>query len=207
MKSSPTFTFDGIEETLQLVERKYSDNSNSWSFIFQFDSRHPGYGDRNGQILVELITPHQVVIVTNYDGVKSAVMDGKWDLIKQQIVNEETVMADTTTNPVPYDSDLEDLVDQAKEDLSIRLSISSQQIGVIEANTVVWPDASIGCPQPDMRYKQVPVDGVLIRLQAGGKVYEYHSGGTRSLFLCEQPLELQKDVTPQIDLVPPDPSD
>jgi hypothetical protein len=116
-------------------------------------------------------------------------------------------MADITTNPTPHDPDLEDLIDLAKEDLSIRLSISSRQIDVVEAKSVVWPDASIGCPQPDMRYKQVPVDGVLVRLEAGGKVYEYHSGGNQSLFLCEQPIGSQKDITPQIDLVPPNPSD
>ena len=202
--NSPTFTFDGIEETVQLVETQYSDKDNSWQFIFRFDSRHSGYGDRNSQILAEVTTPHEAIIITDYNGVKSAIMDGKWDMIKQQITDEEVVMSDTTTNPVPYDSNLEDLVKQAKEDLSIRLSISSQQIEVIEAKAVVWPDASLGCPLPNMRYKQVPVDGCLIRLLIGEEVYEYHSGGTRGLFLCEQILQSQKDTPPQIDLVPPD---
>ena len=128
--NSPTFTFDGIEGTLQLVETQYSDGDNSWQFIFQFESRHSGYGDRNDQIIAEVITTHEVVIISNYDGVKSAIMDGKWDMIKQQIIDEETDMPDTTTNPVPYD--LEDLVTQAKEDLSKRLSIPSRQIEVIE---------------------------------------------------------------------------
>ena len=202
--NSPTFTFDGIEDTLQLLEMQYSDKENFWQFAFQFDSRHSGYGDRSGQILTEVITPHKVVIVTNYDGVTSAVMDGEWDMIKQQIIDEEMVMPDSTTNPIPYDPALEELVNKAMEDLSIRLSISSQQIEVIEAKSVVWPDASIGCPQPDMKYIQVQVDGVLIRLQANAKSYEYHSGGSRGLFLCEQILQSQKDTPPQIDLVPPD---
>ena len=79
---------------------------------------------------------------------------------------------------------MENLVIQAKEDLAHRLSIPIDQIEVLEAKSVVWPDASLGCPQPGMRYKQVPVDGALIRLQTNGQVHEYHSGGGRGLFLC-----------------------
>jgi len=73
---------------------------------------------------------------------------------------------------------------QAQKDLAHRLSVPIDQIEVLEAKSVVWPDASLGCPQRGMRYKQVPVDGVLIRLQAHGQVHEYHGGGRRGLFLC-----------------------
>jgi len=39
-----------------------------------------------------------------------------------------------------------------------------------------------------MVYPQVPVDGALIELSAGGKVYRYHSGGSRVPFLCENTI-------------------
>jgi hypothetical protein len=45
-----------------------------------------------------------------------------------------------------------------------------------------------------MAYKQIPYDGALIILQAQEKAYEYHSGGSRGLFLCEK---VYKDPTPQ----------
>lgn len=93
-------------------------------------------------------------------------------------------MPGTPTNSTPYSSDIKNLVIQAKEDLAARLSVPIGQIEVLEARSVVWTDASLGCPQPGMRYKQVQVDGVLIRLQANEQVYEYHSGGNRGLFLC-----------------------
>jgi hypothetical protein len=43
------------------------------------------------------------------------------------------------------------------------------------------------------------VDGALMRLRSGGKVYEYHSGGTRAPFLCEHPAPAPKrpSETPQ----------
>lgn len=185
VSSRPTFSFDGIQGTLQLVETLYPDSKNAWQFVFQFESRHPGYGDRSGQILAQLVTPHEAVITIEYGEVKSALMDEKWDMMEQQILNEEETVPDTPTSSTPYDSDLENLVTQAKEDLAGRLSIPIDQIEVLDARSVVWPDASLGCPQPDMRYKQVQVDGALIRLQAEGQVYEYHSGGSRGLFLCQ----------------------
>lgn len=93
------------------------------------------------------------------------------------------------------------LVEQAKEDLAERLGIETAAIELLSFEEVVWPDSSLGCPQPGMRYKQVPYDGALIRLSALGKVYDYHSGGSRGVFLCEQAIQANKNPLP-IDIVP-----
>ena len=87
--------------------------------------------------------------------------------------------------PLPDDAGLRDLIDKAKTDLAGRLTVSVNEITLVEAISVVWPDASLGCPQPGMVYIQVPEDGLLIRLQVGGQIYPYHSGGFRDPFLCE----------------------
>jgi hypothetical protein len=115
-------------------------------------------------------------------------------------IPEEEIVTNQPTMPSALDPGLEPLLEQAKEDLAQRLSVPIDQIEVLEAELVVWPDASLGCPQPGMRYRQVPMDGALIRLQAEGQVYEYHSGGSRGLFLCEQPLKQQTDPPPSLDL-------
>jgi len=78
------------------------------------------------------------------------------------------------------------LVQAAIEDLATRLSLPSEQVEVAEARTVAWPDASLGDPQPEMAYAQVPVEGLLIRLRMGRDLYFYHSGGNVPPFLCEQ---------------------
>ena len=80
---------------------------------------------------------------------------------------------------------MQSLIEKAKEDLAQHLTVATTEINLVEAREVVWPDASLGCPQPGMKYKQVPEDGALIVLQAQGTVYEYHNGGSRGLFLCE----------------------
>lgn len=53
---------------------------------------------------------------------------------------------------------------------------------------VVWPDASLGCPQPDMFYAQVMTDGSVIELEHDGRYYRYHTGGSQGPFICPQPL-------------------
>jgi hypothetical protein len=99
----------------------------------------------------------------------------------------------------PVSPGLESLIEKAKEELAQKLSIQIAQIELVEAKEVVWPDASIGCPQPGMRYIQVPYDGALIILEAQGDTFEYHVGGNRGLFLCEK---VYKDLNtpPKIDI-------
>ncbi len=100
------------------------------------------------------------------------------------------------------------LVLKAVEDLAGRLSVDVGEIGVLEVQEAIWPDSSLGCPQPGMAYKQVPEDGLLIRLDVGGQLYEYHSSGMRDPFLCEQTIkvkppaikfDLTKTIPPPVD--------
>jgi hypothetical protein len=106
------------------------------------------------------------------------------------------------TSPETIDQNDNPLVLQAKEDLAKRLGVQIAEIELLNYQEVVWPDASLGCPQPGMAYTQVPQDGTLIRLQAKDKIHNYHSGGNRDVFLCEQNFKSGKD-DPQINIIPP----
>lgn len=77
-------------------------------------------------------------------------------------------------------------VEIAKADLARRRAVAPDTIRVVEVRDVIWPDRGLGCPQPGMGYNQVQVDGLLIRLESGGQIFEYHSGGSKAPFLCEQ---------------------
>ncbi len=78
------------------------------------------------------------------------------------------------------------LVQKAVEDLSQRLGLDPQQIRLLSVEDVQWRDSSLGCPKPGMNYLMVITPGHLIRLEAEGQVYEYHTDEKRVIY-CENP--------------------
>ena len=94
---------------------------------------------------------------------------------------------------------LEPLIQQASDDLAKRLNVRVESIKALRAESTIWPDSSLGCPQPGMAYLQVPEDGALIVLQVDGALYEYHNGGSRGLFLCEKNVK-DPNPPPQLDI-------
>jgi hypothetical protein len=88
--------------------------------------------------------------------------------------------------PTPLSGSIAQIVDTARADLAQRLSVDVAQVSLVGAWEVTWPDGSLGCPKIGILYTQALVDGMRIRLRAGEQEYEYHSGGNRPPFLCEQ---------------------
>jgi hypothetical protein len=79
------------------------------------------------------------------------------------------------------------LIERVKVDLAQRLSIPASQIKTMEAKEVSWPDASLGCPQPDITYAQIPTPGYLVVLEYAGNNYEYHASIRGAILYCENP--------------------
>ena len=85
VKNSPTFKFDGIPETLKLSDTVHvNDNI---QYIFEFDCRHAGYGDRTGQVLAQVIEHHVAMIIVKNGQVISGIIDARWDMIHQMDLN------------------------------------------------------------------------------------------------------------------------
>lgn len=72
----------------------------------------------------------------------------------------------------------------AKADLARRSGVSADDIEVVEARQVTWPDASLGCPEPGMVYAQVLTRGVLIVLGHRGQPYRYHGPHASAARFC-----------------------
>ncbi|MDD5371625.1 MAG: hypothetical protein PHQ40_21300, partial [Anaerolineaceae bacterium] len=81
---------------------------------------------------------------------------------------QETPIINQVPIPTPFDATVEQMVTQARDDLARQLSIKPEQIEIVDASSVTWPDSSLGCPKPGMVYTQVLVDGILIRFRVGG---------------------------------------
>jgi len=87
VKNSPTFVFDGIEETLKLSESIEVSIPYTWTFVLHFESAHAGYGYRTGTMLAEVITPHVVSVTVEHGEIKYASMDDKWDMMQQKEID------------------------------------------------------------------------------------------------------------------------
>lgn len=68
-----------------------------------------------------------------------------------------------------------DLVQKARADLTQRHGEAAQRARVTAVRQTTWPDTSLGCPQPDGVYAQVPTDGYRLELELDGRRYTYHS--------------------------------
>jgi hypothetical protein len=95
---------------------------------------------------------------------------------------------DTVYEQGDIEPGLQPFITMAVDDLAARLDIDPADITPLSGVLVVWPNGALGCPRPGMQYTQVPVDGSVIELGAGGRVYRYHTGGSTTPFLCDQPL-------------------
>ena len=58
LKKSPTYTFDGIDGSIELIATETLRCRQCWTFVYRLECAQPGYGDRTGQILAQVITPH-----------------------------------------------------------------------------------------------------------------------------------------------------
>lgn len=90
----------------------------------------------------------------------------------------------TTTTMEMTVLDQAKLTEAAIHDLSRRLLTTEDNIELIEAKLVEWPDGAIGCPEEGMAYTQAIVEGAQILLRADGRVYDYHTGSDGVAFLC-----------------------
>jgi hypothetical protein len=70
-----TFRFDGIKSSVT-VDTVVSVQS-GWRIRLNFSCAHPGYGDRTGQLLLQVISPHQIQITVQEGKVSSAIIDEK----------------------------------------------------------------------------------------------------------------------------------
>jgi disulfide oxidoreductase YuzD len=94
--TSPTFTFDGDINSLK-TEYVGSTKSIPSEHIFKatFDSSHGGFGNREGQMLIQVITPHAMEILVSEGKVISAITDKTWDEQKELFIQRLTDLDDS----------------------------------------------------------------------------------------------------------------
>lgn len=98
------------------------------------------------------------------------------------LTQEGTAMAPAT----PPNESAERMVTLVKQHLAQRLSIAIDRIVLLSAKPVVWRDAGLGCPKPNIDYVRVETPGYNILLEASGKTYRYHTDETKRFVQCDK---------------------
>jgi hypothetical protein len=68
--------------------------------------------------------------------------------------------------------------------IAAELGIAPGEVNVVSATAEVWPDASLGCPQPDMLYAQVVTPGFRVVVDVGGEQIEFHADERGAIVRC-----------------------
>jgi hypothetical protein len=70
---------------------------------------------------------------------------------------------------------LDVMIEQAREDLALRLGTQASQVRLLRTLSRQWPDSSLDCAQPDEAITPGPVAGYRILLQYASRTYTYHT--------------------------------
>ncbi len=77
------------------------------------------------------------------------------------------------------------LIQLSKQDATQRFGVSEQDLTVAEVTDTNFGDGSLGCPEPGKFYTQAIINGWVIKLKAGDKIYEYHTNKTNTVIFCQ----------------------
>ena len=83
--NSPTYVYDGFDLDLVFEEELIE---GVFLFSFSFQSRAAGYGDRQDEMVAQVITLHEIEVVVEQGEVVSAITDGVYDEISGQMLVE-----------------------------------------------------------------------------------------------------------------------
>lgn len=109
LRNTPTFRFDGLPESVKLIDRAYGDCETCVEYTFGFESSHSGYGDRTDLPLASVVTAHEAVISLEDGLVTVAQIDSIWDVITQSPVARTVSAEEGSSTPISalFDSPFE----------------------------------------------------------------------------------------------------
>ncbi len=102
--------------------------------------------------------------------------------------------APVTVSPTPQPSTpVEDAaLTRLRALVAAQLQLAAEELTLIAVEDVVWPDASLGCPQPGQMYAQVLTPGRrVVFADAAGRQYTVHTPEKPDLFILCPPTQPQ----------------
>jgi len=76
------------------------------------------------------------------------------------------------------------ILDSILKEAATLAKVDREQLVIVRAESVVWNDGSLGCPEPGMMYTQMLVNGYWVVIEAAGQTYDFRVGSGGSFRLC-----------------------
>jgi hypothetical protein len=78
------------------------------------------------------------------------------------------------------------ILDPILKEAAALAKVPREQLAIVRAQSVVWNDGSLGCPEPGRMYTQALVNGYWVVIDAAGKKYDFRVGSRGSFRLCPE---------------------
>jgi hypothetical protein len=88
LQETPTFSFSGVKDTIELVNTETIKFPYRLEFTYQFQSDRSGYGNRTGMELAQEINTYQANITVDQSRVIRATINGCWSVLGQRYTGE-----------------------------------------------------------------------------------------------------------------------
>ncbi len=82
----------------------------------------------------------------------------------------------------------EAVLETLREDLAAR---GVSNASVVLAESTVWPNGAMGCPEPGRMYTQALIDGYRVVFERGSDRWDYRVSARGGFMLCERGMSLQ----------------
>jgi hypothetical protein len=99
------------------------------------------------------------------------------------------------------DDSFQAMVDVARRAAARESGVDLEEIETIAVTETVWPNAALGCPQPDRMYARVLIPGARVVLRIDEVSYHYHCGEGYEPILCARSAQVEPEPHP---LLPPE---
>ena len=76
------------------------------------------------------------------------------------------------------------IVDPILKEAAALAKVDREQLVIARAESVVWNDGSLGCPEPGMMYTQALLNGYWVVIDAAGQKYDFRVDSRGNFRLC-----------------------
>jgi len=96
---------------------------------------------------------------------------------------EMTALPPTEERPIK-DEVPQRILDPILKEAAMLAKVPREKLVIVRAQSVVWNDGSLGCPEPGMMYTQALVKGYWVVIEGVGQTYDFRVDARGRFQLC-----------------------